>query len=576
MAVADAISVLVVDDEEPIRDFLDMALDEDEGFVVVGVGSVAEAIAALERQKFDLALLDKNLPDGTGLDVARVINERNLDMATVMITAYANMESAVEAMRLNISDYLEKPMPDVDALLTLLRRVIKMLKLERANRDLIAQLKDKNERLEAMAVKDPLTGLFNHAYLQDAIGRELARAKRVEGASCSLLFVDLDKFKQVNDTLGHASGDRLLRLVAELFGRAGREADLEFRAASEGVTARYGGDEFALLLPDTNKAGAATRAERLRETISAHDFSDEDLPPQSISIGCATYPEDAENRGDLIKAAGLALYAAKHSGRDRMVSYRSALSELRGQDSGEAELEVRQQEALDRSIAEMKFRYFYQPIVHSDSGEPFAYEALVRPQDEAFPNPFVLIQAAERCGKIIQLGRALRECSLSNLGKFPKETVLFINLHPQELYDPDFLAIESFVKPWVGQLVFEITEVAGIRDHDRVRKIAESLRRAGARIALDDLGSGYSGLNSLSLLQPDIVKLDMHLIRQLSTDERTRRLVKHIIEFSRGEGMQVVAEGIETEEERSIVSELGADLLQGYFFSKPKPVEELL
>jgi len=236
----------------------------------------------------------------------------------------------------------------------------------------------------------------------------------------------------------------------------------------------------------------------------------------------------------------------------------------------------RDQDAVERSIASSSFDFVYQPIVSARSGRVYGYEALCRPRDPAFPNPMALIESAERCGCTAALGRALRQRGVQALGQLPQGSLLFLNLHPEELRDPEFIAIESFVAQWAGQVVFEITEVAKIADFDHVGQVIARLRGSGFRVALDDVGAGYSGLEALARLEPDFVKLDMRLVHALSTDRRTRRLVKHILEFARDEGMQVVAEGIETERQREAVVDLGCPLLQGYLFGKGKPLAEVL
>ena len=187
-----------------------------------------------------------------------------------------------------------------------------------------------------------------------------------------------------------------------------------------------------------------------------------------------------------------------------------------------------------------------------------------------------LIQSAERCGRTAALGRVLRQDSVHALEQLPRGSQLFINLHPDDLRDPEFIAIEPFLAQWAEMVVFEITEVARIASFGAVSDAIAHLRANGFRVALDDLGSGYSGLNTLAQLEPDFVKLDMALVRSASRDRRTRRLVKHILEFAADEGMQVIAEGIETEEERKVVVDLGCPLLQGWLFAKGEPLAVIL
>ncbi len=215
--------------------------------------------------------------------------------------------------------------------------------------------------------------------------------------------------------------------------------------------------------------------------------------------------------------------------------------------------------------------FVYQPILSADTGAVFAYEALCRPQHAAFPHPGTLFQTAEHAGRVVELGRALRPVALEPLLRLPGDSALFLNLHPLELADE---LVEEAVEQYgahAERIVFEITESSAIHDYDRMRDLIATLQRAKFRVAVDDLGAGYAGLNSVALLRPDIVKLDMGLIRGIQRDGSAARLIQHILDYARGEGLLVVAEGIETTEERRVVTELGVPLLQGFYFAKPGP-----
>lgn len=573
-ALGAGLSVLVVEDEPSVRLFLDMFLSG-LGFEVLATENCADGARAARVADFDLALVDKNLPDGNGLDVIRAIREAERPCEIVLMTAYGNMESAVEALKLGVAEYLQKPFPEAQVFEQIIRRMVDVHRLKAHNRRLVDELTDKNRALEALAVRDPLTRLFNHAHLQETLEREIVRAART-GDPCSLLFVDLDSFKDINDRLGHAAGDRLLTAVSAIITGTARRSDFDFRLRSEDIPARYGGDEFAVVLPDTTKIGATVFGERLRVAVAAYDFTDDDLPPQTVSIGIATCPDDAENRISLIKCADRALYQAKRLGRNRSITYSPTLrgpTTVHAAESNTTEIRIR---ALDESLDEHAFDYVYQPIVVADTRRPLAYEALCRPRHAAFPNPWVLIQTAERVGRLSQLGRALREGSVVALERLPGDVSLFLNIHPQELHDPRFHEIEPFLAPWAGRVVFELTEVAQFKNYDRVRAIIKELQAAGFRVALDDLGAGYSGLNSLAMLEPDYVKLDMEMVHRVAVDRRARRLAKHLIEFATDEGMHVIAEGIETEDQRDAITDLGCTWLQGWLFGKGAPLDEIV
>jgi diguanylate cyclase (GGDEF)-like protein len=560
--------VLVVDDDETIR-LLFRELLAGEGYAVDVAATIAEADARLAAAPFDLVITDKNLPDGFGLDLARrVLDGANNGGAPAVIamSAFASVDSAVEAIQLNVADYFVKPIERLDAVLARIKRVLEHQQLRRHNRELVEELRRKNRELESLAVRDPLTGLFNHAFFQESLDKEIARSER-HGHSFALVFIDVDKFKAVNDSLGHPRGDTVLRALAEALRGSTRRSDIGFRLREQDIAARYGGDEFVLILPQTDKNGAALKAEALRRFVEAADMGS-GTPRQTISVGVADYPADGVTRDRLILAADTALYAAKSLGRNRIVTYSPGLATLSAEPN-DGGLEAQQLLALDHAIQKHAFHFHFQPIVRAQSGEVFAYEGLCRPQDPAFPDPLALIHTAERAGRIGDLGRVLRAGVVASLPQLAPPLLLFVNLHPHELYDPRLAEVEPFMRPWTRRVVLEVTETAAIADYGRVNEILSKLKAQGFRIALDDLGSGYSGLNALALLAPDFVKLDIGLLQGISAPGRHARLLRHILDYANGEGVQVIAEGVETEGQREAVTRLGTPLLQGYFFGKP-------
>lgn len=553
-------TILLADDDYSVRDLVARVLTV-QGFVVTSVSTVETAIDELERQPFDVVIVDKNLPDGTGFEILQWISEHGSDCASLLMTAYANVDSVVQAMRLGARDYLVKPFEDVEIVRQSIRRVARTLALERKNAQLHTALQATNQALASLAVRDPLTKLFNHAYLQDVVEREVARCQRYN-LQFSLLLVDLDAFRAMNDEHGHAAGDRVLREFADLLmSRSPVGGGVPFR--SQDITARYGHDRFAVLLPETPKGAAVSKAESLRRTVSGFDFAARGLPAQAVSVGVSTFPDDASERAGVIQCAEIALLAAKQGGRDRVVGYSSSLANLIDDDEEMAQ-RARRLHALDRSIAELAFDYVYQPIAGTDDGSIFGYEALVRPRDPALGDPQTLLFTAESAGKLGELGRALRQCALGALRCLPEHALLFINLHPLELYDPAFASIERLLAGWADRIVLELTEFASVGEYEPLRQVISWLRGLGIRIALDDLGSGYSGLNTLAMIEPDFVKLDMQLVRRARHDARTRRLVRYIVEFAQEENIAVIAEGVERADERDMVTELGCHYVQGF------------
>ncbi|MBI1945281.1 MAG: diguanylate cyclase [Deltaproteobacteria bacterium] len=527
-----------------------------EGFRVE-VSPASGGAAAWLAQTFKpwVVVARHELPDTDGLEACRLIkNDPETSHVSVILVCSRVPDDrfVVRALEAGVSQVLPA-LPSKDLLLAHVHAQLNVFQM-------VMELREKNHYLRDLVQRDPMTGLFNHAYLHEVLEREIGRAQRT-GSPCSLLLIDLDHFKQINDKHGHQAGDYCLRTAAELFASSGRRSD---------AVARYGGDEFAILLPDTNRAGAAARGEALRAAMQ-HRGSERRLPDVTLSVGVASYPEDGADRTQLLAAADRALYAAKRIGRNRVVAYSSDLGapdELPATESG-AEIErlLAINEVVNRRLA----GFVYQPILSAETGAIFAFEALCRPKHASFPHPGSLFQTAEHAGRVVDLGRALRPVALEPLLRLPGDSVLFLNLHPLELADELVEEALEHYGAHAERIVFEVTESSQIHDYNRMRDLISSLQSAKFRVAIDDLGAGYAGLNSVALLKPDIVKLDMALVRGIQRDGAAARLIKHLLEYARGENLQVVAEGIETADERRVVTDLGVPLLQGYYFAKPGP-----
>jgi diguanylate cyclase (GGDEF)-like protein len=553
------LKVLVVDDEPAVQKLLVKIL-ETVGFEIETVGTLQEASGPVSEGKFDLVIADKNLPDGSGIQLIEKIIKEFLDCETLIITSHASVESAVDALRLGVSDYITKPFDHPDQVRERVRRAVERLKLKRDNRAMVSQL-------QSMATRDALTELFNHAYFQETLSREISRSKRYEH-ELSIMFVDIDHFKEINDDRGHPAGDAVLKRMAGILRGEQVEGENSFRLRDHDIAARYGGDEFVLILPETHKGGAAVTAERLRACVEKHDF-DPEIPRVTVSIGIAAFPEDGTERDTLVSAADAALYAAKKSGRNRVVAYSAEVIPDAPQMSWQERIDIKRINALESSIYDRAFEFIYQPIIQSKSLEVFGYEALCRPRDETFQSPVELITAAEYAGRVCDLGRVLREAAVMPMKDLPEKFLLFINLHPHELYDPALVEVEEFMQPWLGRVVFEVNQSRSIGDQNRLQRTLAMLRQRGFKIALDDLCTGYLGLNSIARLEPDFVKLNMSLLRGIRKNDRAKRLIKHFLEYTEDENIQVIAHGIETDQDQELAVSLGCPLLmQGYLFGK--------
>ncbi len=307
--------ILVVDDEDTVRSVLYQVLS-DEGYTVVSAASAEQALEVMEKEPIALVISDIKMPGMSGLDLLEKIKARYTDTQVIIITSHASLDTAISAMRHGAYDYLFKPFEDLDLISAAARRALEKVILTRENHQLMESLGQKNSQLEKanrilkdLACRDGLTRLFNHRYFQDLIHNEILRTKR-NGEVFSLLFLDLDHFKQYNDTHGHLEGDRLLRKLGEILLKAVRGSD---------IVARYGGEEFVIMMPATPKKNAAVMGEKLRRYIENFPFPGRETQPLqkvTISVGIATFPEDGKERPELVQRADEAMYRAKKLGRN--------------------------------------------------------------------------------------------------------------------------------------------------------------------------------------------------------------------------------------------------------------------
>lgn len=553
------LKLLVVDDEAAVCALL-QSLAEERGFSFRSVATMDEAHRAIDETDFDVIIADKNLPDGSGLELADRFSSSDRT-SVILMTAQATLDSALSAIRARAADYLIKPFSDPEEVVHRLRRAVEFQELRRRNAELVQQLQEKTERLEGIVIRDGLTGLFNHAYLQETLGREVHRSLR-HGHSFGLLLLDLDNFRRVNDSLGHPTGDTVLKAMATLLDRRGFADDgLTLRASD--LLARYGGDEFVLLVPETSKSGAAVQADRIRRAIEAVRPQD-GMPRLTVSVGVAAFPDDARDRDGLLRAAECALVAAKNQGRNRVVSYSP---ELMGTDAEQRWHANEKGDALGRVIVRQALDFVYQPIVAADAST-VGYEALCRPRERLFRDCADLMDAAERVGRMQELGRLLRRLAVRPLAADQGRALLFVNLHPAELFDPQLARGDETLEPYRDRIVLEITRTQEIRDLGRVTEVAQGLRRRGYKIAVDDVGSGYAGLARLANLRPDFVRVSVAELGDPRAQGAGWRLLKHLLEYAREDGVKVICDGVEEADQHRRLLDLGCPLLQGFYFGK--------
>ncbi|OQW47057.1 MAG: response regulator PleD [Proteobacteria bacterium SG_bin6] len=448
-------------------------------------------------------------------------------------------------------------------------------KLGNAIDALFRQIAANLESVHRLAMFDPVTGLPNRTHFRRSAERLLCDVTADQRAA--LLFVDLDRFKSVNDTLGHAMGDMLLGMVANRL-RAVAE-----RFAVEGAPApslgRLAGDEFTLFLPQLANKLAAERVARgvLFALSESFELADTDVSI-GASIGVAWRPDHGANLTDLMRAADAAMYEAKARGRGRVELFSDKLaSEL----AERAQLEADLREAIDRR----EFSLAFQPQVATTTGEIVAAEALLRWQHPrlGLTLPGSFIKRAEETGLIVEIGEWVIETIAETIARWGRKGIeqrLAINISARQLDQSQFFhqlraAMRAADAP-ARLLELEITETLAMHCGDETLAAITALRDDGARIAIDDFGTGYSNLARLSTLPVDRVKLDRSLIEPITGQPQARAIVQAMIGLIHGLGCEVVAEGIETLDQAKMLRLMGCDVIQGYAIARPMPEEAFI
>ncbi|MEW5754694.1 MAG: EAL domain-containing protein [Pseudomonadota bacterium] len=428
----------------------------------------------------------------------------------------------------------------------------------------ITEQKLYQQQLYYQAQHDVLTGLYNRNYFQQELGRVIAQVAR-SGAEYALFYIDLDQFKFINDTLGHAAGDKLLIECTRMLKRSVREGDL---------VARFGGDEFTILLYNIDRESAEAVAEKLRQCFEDFKFLEGGNSFNvTCSIGAAMIDSTVQSMDEAMMHADLACHIAKSEGRNKVMFYDSGHNNMidLAEDMGWAS---RVREAVDRGL----FRMVYQPIF-SLNGEGHGYEVLLRMlhRDGSEIKPGGFIPAAERFGLIHSVDRWLVAQAIDKLAEMNRDTqspVYFsINLSGRAFEDELLLPLihrkldETGVDP--GLLTFEITETAAINKLSAAVRFIEGLKKLGCKFALDDFGAGFCSFTYLKHLPVDKVKIDGSFINGLASSEVDQAMVQSMAQIARALGKQTVAEAVEDADTLRMLREIGVDYAQGYYLGLP-------
>jgi len=438
--------------------------------------------------------------------------------------------------------------------------------LERSVAERTSELQEAQARAQHLADHDALTGLPNRRLLEDRLTQALALSQRNRQHTAAM-FVDVDRFKAINDTLGHAIGDALLKEISQRLVDQLRVGD---------TICRIGGDEFVVVLPEVKRASdVAQVAQKVIEQLAApvpiegHDLI------VTASIGIAVYPEDGSDAETLIRNADAAMYAAKELGR---ANYQFFTEQMNQAASRRLTLESELRRALGRD----ELRVHYQPLVEAKSGRIAGHEALVRWQhpERGLALPGEFIQLAEDTGLILRLGEwvlreACRWAAAAGKRRGEKAALVAVNLSPRQFNDAKLAEMvaralaDSGLPP--GRLELEITESTAMQHTDATLATLERLKKLGVSISIDDFGTGYSSLAYLRRFPVDKVKIDRSFVAVAPDDQEQAAIVSAIVALAHALQIEVVAEGVETAEQRAFVERCGCDYLQGYLIGRPAP-----
>ena len=555
--------VLIVESCDQVRRLVGARLNQlDVDLVTAENGE--QGLEEARRHRPDLILLDARLPDITGFGVChRLLQDPLTDDIPVILTGEDDPDDKVRAFELGAVDYVSKPF-HADELRARVRLALKT----RALLDM----------LETQARTDSLTGLPNRSLLTDRLNQSIQRRLQDPDYKFAVLFLDFDRFKIINDSLGHEVGDLLLISIAERLTVNLRSSDIASHLEQGHLPARLGGDEFVILL-DGNKdyADAITVAERLQDALSVPHEINGHAVISTASIGIVTGTGTYERADDVIRDADIAMYHAKNSGRARHVVFDDRMH----QDAVER---MSLEEDLRRAMDSEEFSMSYQPIVALSTGQLMGFEALFRwthPVRGAVP-PIEFIALAEEIGLIVPMGRWALHQAASQLKvwqeRYPHDPPLTMNvnlskhqLRQQNLVD---VVVEILTDTGIdpGSLKFEITESAMMDSPQRVTTLLQRLKDLGVQLCMDDFGTGHSSLSMLHRFPIDVLKIDRSFVLNTDGNREYAAVIHAIITLAHTLKMTVVGEGVETAGQLAQLQALDCDCGQGNYFSASMPV----
>ncbi|HKO96495.1 MAG TPA: EAL domain-containing protein [Pyrinomonadaceae bacterium] len=560
--------ILIIDDDEQIRSLLREVLFVE--FNCETVGSAEEALTLLEAKTFNLVISDIQMGGISGLDLVPRILSRSPETVVVMASGEQGIESAIEAMRVGAFDYIIKPL-ELRHVQAVVHRALshqKLLADKRLYENHLEELVQKRTaEVERLAYYDSLTNLPNRVLFADRTQQALNNATHSR-ETVGLLLLSLDRFKKINDTLGHETGDLLLQEVAIRLCEGVRAGD---------TIARLGGDEFAFLV--NHVQGTEDLAELAHEILSA-------LNPSIVlhahelyvnaSIGIGVFPADGPDFANIMKNAGAALHRAKRKGGSCYEFYAAEMN-------AEALKRLALENDLRRAVSNQEFVTYYQPVIDFPSGKIVGSEALVRWQHPKLGllAPAEFIDIAEDTGLILGIADQVLFAAATQTRLWQDQGFgalrSAVNISARQFQDKNFvdrvvgILAAAHLDP--QSLELEITETSIMENAEVAMSVLSEIRKMGVRIAIDDFGIGYSSLSYLKRLPIDTVKLDRSFVTGASTDPKDAALVMAIITLAHNLNLKVIAEGVETIGQHDFLRLLKCDEGQGYLFGRPMPAD---
>jgi diguanylate cyclase (GGDEF)-like protein len=541
--------ILVVDDDPALRLVLRHCMEQ-EGYHVIEANNGLEAIQATVRQQPDLILMDAVMPE---MDGFRATSELKAmpeyeNIPILIITSLDDDHSVSQAFASGACDYVTKPV-NWSVLKHRVRRLLHTAEAER--------------KLEHLSYHDTLTGLPNRLLFMDRMDQSISRAMRT-GEKFTLLFIDIDHFKVINDSMGHEAGDKLLTTVTSRLQQTLRRSD---------TIARLGGDEFTIILENiSDPEDIIYVANNLLETLAEPISILERKVCIGASIGVAVYPDDGESFGALLKNSDTAMYRAKEKGRNTFEFY---TSEMSTQAMKRLELE----DSLRNAINNEEFVVYYQPKFDLKTRKLVGMEALVRwdhPESGIIP-PDEFIPLAEETGLITSLGKWVIESSCEQLHEWQQKGYhipnLSINVSARQFHEQNLGNIFRRVMEQYNlapeHIEIELTENILVQDHEKARRILDELHSMGIHIALDDFGTGYASMAYLKDFPINTVKIDRSFISNIPGDKENMAIVRAISGLTQSLDLCLIAEGVETDQQIEFLKDINCEQGQGFYWSRP-------